>query len=265
MSIFDSQSTPVDFVPEQDTTNNSAERDDQEYQGEEEEQYDDQHEEHTDDEETDPSGHSEELIAGKYRTQEDLINAYKALERKLHAPQQPPQQQEQPQYQPRQMSVEEQRDEVIRMLNEDPIGTLNYFVNQAVNPIQQERAMDRTIANIEKIGMSYAQVNSEEGLGQLLGKVKEIAEDFGNPNLSRNPTPRVLEMAAKELWGTQSMSQVYQQAKAAGRQEADASRRAKAGLAAPGSTKPREAPKTAGDSIREGILAASRGSGLFSS
>jgi hypothetical protein len=267
MSIFGTESTPEDFVPAQDTTNELAEQEysepeeQPEFEAEQEEQY----EEHSEEEQTDPEGHSDELIAGKFKSQEDLINAYKNLERKLHAPQQ--QQQPTQQQQQSQMWTEDQRDAVINAFNNDPIGTINYFaqqaVTQAVNPLQQERAFERTIANIEKVAQSYAQVNTEDGMSQLMTRVNEIAQDFGNPNLAKAPTPRVLEMAARELWGNTSTAQLYQQAKAAGRQEAEAARRAKTGLAAPSNIKPKQAPRTTGDSIRDGILAASRNSGLF--
>ncbi|WP_127532741.1 hypothetical protein [Paenibacillus kobensis] len=271
MGIFD-QSTPVNLVPEQDTTSETAELEYSEQEEQQEQTTEEQleQEEHLEEEETDPEGHSEELIAGKFKSQADLINAYKNLKRKLHQPPQQQQLQQTQQQQPQSQEwTEDQRDAVIRAFNDDPIGTINYFAqqaaNQVINPLQQERAFERTISNIEKVASTYPQVNTEDGIGQLMSRVNEIAQDFGNPNLAKSPTPRVLEMAARELWGNQSTAQLYQQAKAAGRQEAEASRRAKTGLQAPSNTKPKQTEKSPADAVADAIVAAGRrGGGLFS-
>lgn len=99
---------------------------------------------------------------------------------------------------------------------------------------------------------------------QLFGRVNEIAQEFGNPDLARNPSQRILRMAATELFGD-SKAQLYEKAKQKGREEAEASRQAKKGLAAPstGAKKPADKPKTEEEMIADNIVAAGRAQNLF--
>ncbi|MNL55107.1 hypothetical protein D3C87_1784870 [compost metagenome] len=91
-------------------------------------------------------------------------------------------------------------------------------------------------------------------------RVSEIAEGFGNPGLAANPPKRILDMAARELYGD-SKAKVYQQAKQKGRQEAEAARSKKAGLSAPTGSK--KAPAvTPEQQIVNDILGAG-GGGIF--
>lgn len=257
MSIF-GQSTPVDFTPELDTVEETAELESHEEQYEEPE-IEEQPEEQADSE----PEQSEELIAGKFKTQEDMVKAYKNLERQFHDSRQKPAAQT-----PAPQSYDGDPNEaILDALNRDPIGTLNYFVQQGVQqalaPLQEERSTDRLTANIDKVAQDYKQVYTEGGMTELFAKIGEIAQEFGNPSMVNSPTPRVLRMAAEELWGKQSMSQVYQQALQQGRQQAEESRRAKAGLSAPGNAKPKETPKSEADHIADSIVNAGRRGGLF--
>lgn len=218
-----------------------------------------------DSEEGEPSSETEQgdsLIAGKFKSVEELTKAYKSLERSFHdarKPQQPAQTQT-----PARSEQEHPNDIVQQALATDPIGTIEYFVSRALGPVQEQRETESLTRNMEAISRQYAkQLGAEGGMQTYFEKIAEIAQDFGNPGLMRNPSQRVLRMAAEELWGGETRQQVYDKAKAAARQEAETARAAKKGLGAPQGAKPSEQPKTEAERIREGILKASRGGGLF--
>ena len=212
------------------------------------------------------AGHSDELLAGKYKSVDELVKGYKNLETQFHKNRQQPTTQTPQQQQP-QESVDEYNERVYNAFNRDPAGTINYLVQQqlqqALAPITQERQLNSLGKNIEPIANEYAQLHTDEGSEQFFAKVREIAEDLGNPELMKNPSQRVLRMAATELWGTESKAQIYDKALAKGREDAENARRAKLGVAVSVTKKPNEAPKTEADIIREGILGAGQRSGLF--
>lgn len=259
MSIFQ-QSTPEDFAPEQDTVEVEAE-----LESTDEEQFEEQQEQEVESEpeqeEADPQGHSEELLAGKYKTPEDLVKGYKELERRFHAQRQTQQQPQQPVQQD--PYAEDPNEIIYRALQENPAAVIDHFVKQALAPIHEERTNQQLASNIGQVAQDFKQLYTDEGQEAYFGKIQEIANDLGNPNLAKNPSPRVLRMAAEELWGKQSVAQVYQQAKQAGRQEAEQARQAKFGLNAPKSTKPKETPKTPEETIADNIVSAGRKGGLF--
>lgn len=222
---------------------------------------------HDDPEQGDPSpeqGHEEseegELLAGKYKSQDDLVKAYKELERKFHeSRQQPPAKTQQTTG-----DADEDPNEVVaRAFAEDPMGTIQYFVERAMQPVQEQREAETLTKNMESITKAYGkQLSSEDGMNAYFEKIGELAKELGNPALVKNPPTRVLKMAAEELWGTESRQSVYNKAKAKGREEAENTRQSKKGLNAPNQTKKQETPKSAADQIKESIMNAG-GGGLF--
>lgn len=225
------------------------------------------------DEPSDDDDHSEQdedgLILNKFKSQQDLINAYRNLEREFHKNrQQPPSQPQQPAAPTTPANTEDPAEMFFQSFRENPLGTLNYLIESAVQqrtaPIYEQRADETLAKNIESIATEYKQVNSADGMGKLFDRVREIAEDLGNPSLARNPNQRILRMAAAEVFGD-TRQKLYDKAKAAGRQEAESTRQSKRALGAPSATKPKqtEAPKSEADLIRESIRAAGARSGLF--
>ncbi len=239
----------------------------------EEELDDQQQDESTDDadgsgekESTDEDVSSEEeqdtgLIAGKFKSVEDLTKAYKNLERSFHESRQTKQPAQQT---PASQGEEENPNDIVqRAFANDPIGTIRYFVNQAMAPVTEQRESEALTRNMETVSKQYAkQLSTDEGVKAYFEKIGELANELGNPDLIRNPPARVMRMAAEELWGTETKQSVYNKAKAAGRQEAEATRQAKQGLNAPKGAKLKEQPKTEADRIKEGIMNAT-GGGLF--
>lgn len=252
MSMFD-ETTPEAESP--DTGHEEVEAVEAETQEETEEVQ-------TEEETVSEEEHTEELYAGKYKSVEDLVKGYKNLEKSFHESRQQKPQREQPQ-QIYQEENEIQRDAVIRMLNDDPIGTINFFVGQATAPLQQERETQQLTRNFENITKEYRDIiKSDEDIKGLFDKVNEIAQEVGNPNLAKNPSARVLKMAAMELWGD-SKATLYEKAKKAGRDEAEAARRAKVGLSAPAGAKPKDTPKTPEEMIADSIVSAGTRKGIF--
>lgn len=264
MSIFGDDTIPESLSPELSGHEEEAAAETENEQYEEQETEADVNTE----EETDPdAGHSDELLAGKYKTVEELAKGYKNLEAQFHKSRQQPEAQQPQQQQQSQETAEEFNDRVYAAFNKDPAGTINYLVQQqlqqALAPIQQERQLSSMGKNIEPIANEYAQLHTDEGSEQFFAKVREIADELGNPELIRNPSQRVLRMAATELWGSESKSQIYDKAKEAGRIEAETSRRNKLGVAVSVTQKPTTTPKTEADIIREGILGAGSRGGIF--
>ncbi|MFD7521434.1 hypothetical protein [Paenibacillus chitinolyticus] len=216
--------------------------------------------EELDDEPDDPE--QAEQSQGDARNVEELARAYQELERQSRQPEsaQQPITPQVPQADPNQVFWQH--------FQQDPFGTMQYLIQNAVTqhtePIQKQRQSEQLSRNIEAISKEYKQVGTEDGLTKLFGKVSEIAEELGNPALAKNPTQRVLRMAAAEAF-RETKQQLYNQAKAAGRKEAESARRQKRNLGAPSGTKQtqNEEPKTEADLIRESIVAAGRGSSIF--
>lgn len=270
MSIFEPNSTPADESPdighEEEAAEQYEDQDAYEESTDEFEQGDQQAEE----EDADPEdGHSEKtLLAGKYKNVDELVNGYKNLERAFHtqrnqpkqSPQQPIEQQEQPN-----IPNLSDPDEIIRSINQDPVGTIARIAQMAY---QQARTVETKEQQFEsglaEIGEKYREhIKSDEDLGAFYGKVAEISQELGtNP---RTPSPRILRMAAQDLWGDNQpkISQAYQQGKEAQRRQSEEARRAKAGLGAPMGAKPKETPKTPEDEIADRIVAAGSRKGIF--
>lgn len=270
MSLFDDDAITVPGAsPEGQEAEQEAVETPEQEQPEDVEQHESGDEQEQETEEDTPSGdehpeQGDEKILGKFKSVDDLAKAYKSLERSFHQSRQPQQRQpattQTPAPQPG--GEEHPNDLVQRAFATDPVGTINYFVQQALAPYQEQRESESLTRNIESIGKQYAkQLGAEGGMQKYFDKIAEIAQDFGNPALVRNPSPRVLRMAAEELWGGETRQQVYDKAKAAGRQEAETTRQAKKGLQAPSGAKQQQQPVSEEEAIRQGILAAGRGGG----
>ena len=215
----------------------------------------------------------EELLAGKYKTVDELVKGYKNLLREYtKTKQEQKQMQSQTQLQvPAQQPYNQDYNEIFRQyFEQDPIGTLQFMlkdivqgaVQQHIAPIQENREIEVLTHNIEALSKEYAQVMTEQGLNQLFNQVAEIAEELGNPNLSRNPTKRVLRMAAEELWGGPSKALMYQRGKEEARKEMENTLKQKKVISTKTTKKP-EIKKTEEDLIREAILKAGGGGGIF--
>lgn len=210
----------------------------------------------TDEEETDSEPEqSDELLLAKFKSTDDLMKAYTELQKQFTQ-----NRQQKPAAQP-------DADELYQSYDRDPVATINYLVQQgiqqALSPIHQERQIESLTKNLDPVAKEYKQLHSDEGVNQLFQKIGELSQDFGNPELVRNPTQRIIKMAAAELWGSETKGQVFQTAREQGRQEAESMRKQKLGLAVTTTKKPTEAPKTEADHIIDGMMAASGKRGLF--
>mgnify|MGYP006976775290 CR=1 FL=1 len=212
------------------------------------------------------------LILGKFKTQEDLAKAYLNLQAEFTR-QRMQQSGGQQQSQQPQMPAQQQggQPDVQQLFWErfkvDPIGAIQavaqYVAQQQTAPLVEERRTAAVSQSLEAVAKEYRQIQTPEGMKQLFERVNEIAQELGNPALAQHPTQRVLRMAASELWGD-TKAQVYQKAKQAGRVEAERTRQSKVGLAAQGGARrPLEGEKTTEQEIKEAILAAGKGGGLF--
>lgn len=226
----------------------------------------------------DGQGEEDPVKALGFKSAADLAKSYKELRKTFTQSRQQPtgQQQGQPpagQQQPPQAGQGAQDFNQVfwQSFKENPMGTLQYLiqqsaeqlVQQSVSPFVEERQTEQLTRNIEAVAQDYKQITTEDGFKQLMDKVQEMAEDFGNPALAQNPSPRILRMAAQELYGD-SKAKLFEKGKQKGRQEAEEARRKKQGLGAPaGARRPEPQRKSAADEIGDSIVNASRGGGLF--
>lgn len=206
---------------------------------------------------------SEELIGGQFKSTEDLLKSYRELQKTFTKDRQQTKQ-EQPEVQ---INSDEYNNQLLDAYDRDPLNTINFLVQQgiqqALSPIHQERQVESLTKNFDPIAKEYKQLHSDEGVNQLFGKISELAQDFGNPELVKNPTQRIMRMAAAELWGGETKAKIHQSALEQGRQDAENLRKQKQGLAVTTTKKPNEAPKTEADHIIDGMFAASGQKGLF--
>lgn len=273
MSIFDQVSGPVDESPEMGHEEEAAEQFENQEESYEEDVYEEQEEVQPDAEETDPEedGHSEQLLAGKYKSVQDLEEAYRSLQREFTKqrmvektqPQQPPQQPIQSQ--PQEIDFNDPNS-IINAINQDPMGTIAKIAQQTY---QQARTVEtqeqQFMRGVDEVSAQYADhLKTEDDMNLYFGKVSEVCRELGvNP---KTPPARVLKMAAQELWGNpgqETVKQAYEKAKAEARKEAAETRRQKAGLSAPASAKPQEKPKTPEDLVADSIVNAGKRGGLF--
>jgi hypothetical protein len=271
MSMFPDP-TPVNESPDQGHEEVTAELEQDEIEQQEEveqdeyekEDQDQDEEELEENEESDPDeGHSEELLAGKYKSVDDLVKGYKNLEKSFHESRNkksdPPQQPQQNQ------DVSAQQ--LMEYFEQDPIAVMNYIAQQAtqqaVTPFAERERETSLKSNFAPIAEQYAQQLSQEGgIDAYWEKIGEIADDLGNPKLRSNPSKRVMKMAAEELWGGESKSKVYQAAVQKTRKEMEQARRSKQASVKTGK-KPISNKQTEEDFIRESIVNAGRSGGMF--
>lgn len=257
---------------QEDMAGDPEEQEDYEPEGDDNDADLDESEEQEEEEGAPPQdGQGEGLILGKFKTQEDLAKAYQNLQREhtktrmqQSGGQQPPAQQQSPAQQDGQPDIQQLFWERFKT---DPIGAVQaiatFAAQQQTAPIFEERRTATLAQSFETISKEYRQVQTPEGLTQLRGKVQEIATELGRPDLADNPTPRILRMAAEEAFGSTKAS-AYQRGKQAGRQESEQTRQSKQGLGAPGGARrQQEAEKTPEQLMKEGILEAGKGMGLF--
>jgi hypothetical protein len=238
--------------------------DDQDDESEEVDPEEESEEDPDEEEESDPDkdGNSEPLLAGKYKNVDELLKGYQNLQREFTKSRQP-QSQQPGQQTPAAVGTPEQSQQFMQMFQQNPLGTMQYLIDNAVAartaPINEQRESDVLSRNIDSLSKEFKQVGTEDGMKQLFGKVADIAQEMGNPNLAKSPTPRILRMAATEAFGDTKQA-VYNKAKQDGRKEAEAARAAKKGLpAARTGSKPKvtnQQQLSPEDEIRQGIMAA---------
>lgn len=240
-------------------------------QSDESDNYDDEDGEPSDDDED--NSNKDNLILGKFKSPDDLAKAYANLEKAFHTRNQPPAPGQPPVQQPGQQPPANGQADPTQLFwqhfQQDPINTMRYLIENAVAaktaPIMEKSQSEALAKTIDAVSKDYKQIKTEQGMGQLLEKVRDIAEELGNPSLAQNPSQRVLRMAAAEAFG-ESKQTVYNKAKTEGRVQAEAARQRKRGLDAPRGSKQKgnEQPLSEEDQMRQGILAAGRGgTGLF--
>lgn len=197
----------------------------------------------------DGQAQTDPVAALGFKSAEEMANSYRELRksytqsRQQLAGTQAPQGQQQPPAQSGQ-GAQDMNAAFWNEFQQDPLGTMRYLIQQAtgqaitqhVNPLVERQQNEQLSRNIESVAKDYRQINTPDGMQSLMERVAEIAEGFGNPGLAANPPKRILDMAARELYGD-SKAKVYQQAKQKGRQEAEAARSKKAGLSAPTGSK----------------------------
>ncbi|MCG3771867.1 MAG: hypothetical protein JW384_03064 [Nitrosomonadaceae bacterium] len=266
MSIF-GDSTPDFETPEQDTVDETAETQEVEDQQEEQQEQAETEETTTEDQEEQDSTqeHSDELLAGKYKSVEELVKGYKSLEQQFHQTRQQPGQQTTTPDQKQQPAVD--HNEIFwENFKENPLGTMQFLVDNVVSqktaPIYEQREQEIFTKNLTEVAKDFKQTTTDDGFKALMGRVQEIAQEFGNPGLAKNPTPRVLQMAAKELWGD-SAAPTYKKATEQGRIDSENARKAKMGLNVAVTKKQETAPRTEADEILEGMRSHSGRRGLF--
>lgn len=262
------EETAVETENEEDFDN------EQDVDSEEEQEEDESGNEDSGADEEDQQEHSETLLAGKYKTPEDLVKAYKELERQFHQGRSGGVQQQQPANQTGVVQLPDQPGQQPDLNNvfwerfrDNPLATMEAVIGHIVNdrtaPIFEERRSSSIASHIQTIAKSYPQVGTEEGLKQLVDKVREFADEVGNPDLLRNPTDKIMRFAAREAFGD-TVSKAFEKGKAAGRSESERTRQSKQGLGAKGGAKQQQAPAMSEEeSTKAGILAAGRGGGLF--
>ena len=152
---------------------------------------------------------TDEKLAGKFKSVDDLVKGYKNLEKAFHQSRQPQQQNNSQQQQPVK-SQQEVSDAIFQAMTEDPASVIQYFVQQALAPIQQEKADMQLQNNLQELSKDYSEISDEKGLTDMFIKAKEIAFELGNPNLSESK--RILKMACQELY-PKSTSKLVKQVK----------------------------------------------------
>ena len=270
MDIFQPSTTPEPTSPEGQEVEGAELESQQPEESQEQLEGQETHEgneetDQNDDEQSPPEDGQDELILGKFKSVEDMAKAYRNLEKQFTKNRM--QQKPEPQAQQQTGQLEDPNEVFWNAFQNDPLGTIQYLaghvVQQQTAPIIEQRQTERVLQDLDKLSQEYQQVATPDGLQQWKQKMIEIAEeDFGNPSLADNPSPRLMKLAAQELWGD-SKAALYQKAKQKGREEAEQARRAKQGLSAPSGAKPKETPKSAEEQIADSIVNAGRRGGIF--
>lgn len=149
------------------------------------------------------------------------------------------------------------REAFLDALEQDPEATVRKLVAAELAPLHQERQLAALEKNIAPIAETYEQLHTEDGAAAFFAKVTEIASELGNPGLVRNPSARILKMAAEELWGS-SQAKTFAAGQEQGRAAAEAARAAKKAVAANPTGKAPAAAQSPEDEVADAILSAGR-------
>lgn len=258
--------------PGNDTIDNDQDLDNEDIDNDEELDGDDGEQDDPDDDEDGepPADGQGEKILGKFRTQKDLETAYINLQREFTksrqgggqpaSGQQPAQQQapvaDNGQPDPNQAFWDQFKDNPLQAI----MSVAAFAAGNQIAPYEEKQRAATVAANIKEIAKEYRQAGTQEGLPILMDKVREIAEDMGNPSLADYPSPRVLRMAAQEAWGD-TKAQAFKKGKDAARAELERNRQNKQGLGAKSGARQQKGDKTPEQSMKDAILAAGRGGG----
>lgn len=226
----------------------------------------------------------EETEQGEETEQFDFATAYKELRKdytrkaqelaELKRQGQPPMQQ---QGQGQGPDIEQLTNQFWDEFQRDPVNTLYRFadsvadqrlqgyrqqVEQMIVPIYEGQAANAYAKNMNEVAKVYPDLHTNDGFHKFNEKLSEIAQELGNPNMVHNPPKRVLDMAAREVFG-ESTARLYQKAKAQGKEEALNNIRTKQGLAPATGAKQKEQPISIEDQIANSIVGAGRKGGIF--
>lgn len=213
------------------------------------------------------SEQGETLLAGKFKTPDELAKSYLELQKKFT---QTSQQAKQPNHQgSEQQAGDADMEEVFwNQFQQNPLSTMRYLMDNVIaarmEPITAKEQATELGRMMDPIAKEFKQVRTEEGMNQLFAKIGEIAVEMGNPQLANNPSPRILRLAAQELYGD-GKAALINSAQEAGREAAEALRRNKQNVNINTNSKkaPQAAPKSAADTIKEGILSSGNSGSIF--
>lgn len=123
---------------------------------------------------------------------------------------------------------------------------------------ETQKENTRINSDVESMIPDFPDLATDEGFYMFANKVQEINNELGTTKI----TKRIMQMAAKEIWGD-STAKLYQSAKAKGKQEALDNIKAKQGVNTVISKKPNEQPKSLEDELADSIMNAGRSGGIF--
>ena len=125
-----------------------------------------------------------------------------------------------------------------------------------------EKNREHIQTTLKRLEADYPDLATNEGRQMIAGKVQEIAQELGTPQIVGRPSERILRLAATEIWGDNKAA-IYEKAKAKGQAEALASIKAKQGVTTNITKKPVEQPKSLEDQAADIILNAGRSGRIF--
>lgn len=129
--------------------------------------------------------------------------------------------------------------------------------------IRQKQEQDVLESKLSAVAREFPALRESQNVNKLAQKAFEIARDLGNPQLAKNPSPRLLKMAAQELFGD-TKARVYEKGRADGASKANGSAiKDSLNPVSTGAALGKEPQKGPEDLLAEMIVNAGKGSGIF--